>query len=102
MMTRIIPQKCFASLTVSGQWIGCGLGVLQDGFVGIFDLVIARDHRRQGYGDRLMQALLGWGKTNGAHTAYLQVMLDNAPALRLYDRLGFREQYQYWYRVKPG
>jgi hypothetical protein len=28
-------------------------------------------------------------------------MLDNGPALRLYSKVGFREVYQYWYRVKP-
>jgi ribosomal protein S18 acetylase RimI-like enzyme len=27
-------------------------------------------------------------------------MLNNAPALKLYDGLGFGEVYRYWYRLK--
>jgi len=41
-----------------------------------------------------------WGWQNQARKAYLQVMLDNSPALHLYARLGFQEEYQYWYRIK--
>jgi len=29
------------------------------------------------------------------------VMLNNAPALHLYSKIGFVEKYQYWYRTKP-
>ena len=47
-----------------------------------------------------MQALLAWGQRHGAYTAYLQVMCNNEPALRLYEKLGFQEKYQYWYRIK--
>jgi ribosomal protein S18 acetylase RimI-like enzyme len=80
--------------------VGCALGVLQNDYIGIFDVIVHPDCRGQGYGERLVRALLGWGKQNLAQAAYLQVMANNAPALRLYNRLGFREKYQYWYRVK--
>ena len=49
----------------------------------------------------MCQALLAWAHHEGAHTAYLAVMADNAPAVHLYNRLGFREVYQYWYRHTP-
>jgi ribosomal protein S18 acetylase RimI-like enzyme len=47
-----------------------------------------------------MYGLLSWAKQQGAQKTYLQVMLNNAPALRLYEKLGFKEAYQYWYRLK--
>jgi N-acetylglutamate synthase len=101
IVQAIIPLKCFATLRLNGQIIGCGLGVLQAGSIGLFDIVIDQAYRRQKYGEKMVQSLLAWGKQLGARLAYLQVMCNNAPAIGLYARLGFREEYQYWYRVKP-
>jgi ribosomal protein S18 acetylase RimI-like enzyme len=100
LLEAIIPAKCCATIEVDGQTVGCGLGVLQNGYLGLFDIVIETSFRRQGCGERLVRGLLSWGKQVGAHTAYLQVMLNNGPALRLYAKLGFQELYQYWYRLK--
>jgi ribosomal protein S18 acetylase RimI-like enzyme len=100
MLTSIAPQKCFAAVLESDQIIACGLGVRQGEHIGFYDIVTDKSFRNRGYGKRLMQNLLTWGKQNGARHAYLQVMLNNAPALRLYAQLGFKEIYQYWYRVK--
>jgi N-acetylglutamate synthase len=100
LLRAIVPAACFASILVDGQVQGCGLGVLQDGYLGIFDVLVRLDQRRKGYGRRIMGSLLSWGKQQGAHTAYLQVMCNNPPALNLYAGLGFQEVYQYWYRVK--
>ena len=101
ILAQIIPQTCYAALTVENQIAACGLGVLQDGYLGLFDIITAEDQRRRGYGRQLIAGLLAWGKQHGAHSAYLQVMLNNPPALALYAGLGFREIYRYWYRVKP-
>jgi ribosomal protein S18 acetylase RimI-like enzyme len=100
ILAQIVLPRNFAAIEQAGRIIACGLGVAHAGLLGIFDLVVDPAHRRQGYAERLMAGLLAWGRQAGAHTAYLQVMLDNQPALRLYAKLGFREAYQYWYRVK--
>ena len=101
ILRAILLDRCFASIRADGSILGCGLGVLQGGYLGIFDIVIDPDHRGQGHGTGLMKALLAWGHAQGAQTAYLQVMCNNEPALQLYEKLGFRERYQYWYRIKP-
>lgn len=100
ILAAILPEKCFASIHVNGAPAGCAMCVLQDKFIGIYDVIVAPAFRRQGYGERLLRSLLAWGKQQNAQSAYLQVMLNNPAALRLYERLGFREQYQYWYCVK--
>lgn len=101
MLANILPLRGFASIQLDGEVIACGLGVVQLGFVGLFDIITDARFHQQGYGRQIVESLLNWGKTQNAETAYLQVMLNNAPALRLYEKLGFEENYRYWYRIKP-
>ncbi|MBD3235976.1 MAG: GNAT family N-acetyltransferase [Candidatus Eisenbacteria bacterium] len=86
----------------AGRDVACGMAVLGEALLGLFDLVTDPAHRRRGHARALAADLLAWGARRGARLAYLQVMRDNAPALRLYEKLGFREAYGYWYRVPPG
>jgi ribosomal protein S18 acetylase RimI-like enzyme len=67
--------------------------------MGLYDIVTASEYRRQGMAEQLLLALLHWGKSQGAKTSFLQVVQANAGASALYDKLGFKEIYQYWYRV---
>ena len=80
----------------------CGLAVLEGEWVGLYDIVTRPDARRRGHAARVVRSLTGWARDNGASRAYLQVMLDNAPAQALYAGLGFREAYQYAYRTKDA
>lgn len=97
---NILLDKYFITIKSAGKTIGCGLGVLHKDYLGIFDIKIDQVYRKKGYGGKLVENLLKLGVHNGAKKAYLQVLLRNDPALHLYAKLGFKEQYQYWYRVK--
>ena len=101
MLSRIAAPAGFASLDQDGRVVACALGVVEEGWLGVFDVVVDGAERRKGRGERLMRGLMDWGRELGAERVYLQVMLDNAPAVGLYQKLGFQEAYQYWYRVRP-
>jgi GNAT superfamily N-acetyltransferase len=97
---RAIPfRRYLASLAVSGHKVCCGLGVLERGLVGLFDLVTHPKLRNRGYGTEMVGSILRWAQANGAQHAYLQVVGTNDAARCLYAKLRFREAYQYWYRV---
>ena len=100
IIQHIFLKHTFVDLIIDNNYVGCGLGVVEGKHLGIFDIVVNDDYRGKGYGRDIVVALLLWGKQNGAETAYLQVMLNNEPALNLYNKIGFREVYKYWYRVK--
>ena len=100
ILNAIVLPARYLTVVDGDEVVACGLAVLERPWVGIFDVVTREDRRGRGHGTRLMQALLAWARREGATRAYLQVMKENTPALRLYERLGFREAYAYWYRVK--
>jgi ribosomal protein S18 acetylase RimI-like enzyme len=70
-------------------------------WAGITDVWVSPDHRREGLGLVVMDAILTWAAERGAATAYLQVRGDNAPGLALYERLGFRTHHTYRYLAAP-
>jgi ribosomal protein S18 acetylase RimI-like enzyme len=102
MVSAIAPAAAFATVREQGLAIGFGLAVAEGGAVGFYDIVIAPERRGRGHGRTLMEALMQWGRTAGAHQAYLQVRAENPAALRLYAELGFRELYRYHYRMPPA
>lgn len=68
----------FAFLALRGDegWIG-GMGTLPT-------------HRRRGLGEEALEEVLTEAKTHGARSIRLEVIEQNVPARRLYEKLGFR------------
>src|SRR5258708_7122210 len=81
--------RCFCALKQEDEIVAVGLAVVERGYVGLYDIVTAPALRNQGLGTQLLLHLLHWGKANQAHSAYLQVMYDNAAAVHVYAKLGF-------------
>lgn len=101
IVSRIRQQAAFATLDLDGQDVAWGLGVVERGYVGLYDLVVAPELRGLGLGRRLVLSLAAWGREQGARRAYLQVREDNEVARALYGSLGFTPAYRYTHRVMP-
>lgn len=93
------PVLC-ATVYLDKKAVACGLGVMEQGYVGLLDIVVKEEYRGCGFGKVLCGALLDKAKEKGAATGYLQVVDSNEVAKKLYEGLGFEDVYSYWYRVK--
>lgn len=99
-MLQIIPHPtCYAWLKDRQHFCSCGLAVLERNYLGLYFVATAQKQRGKGYARQLILAMLDYGKHNGATQAYVQVEIDNQSAISLYDKLGFTEVYQYFYRI---
>jgi GNAT superfamily N-acetyltransferase len=97
-----IPGR-FASLTgKDGRIVSMAYGTIHNRML-CYDMVVtdARE-RRRGHSRKIVTALAGWAKAEGATDACLQVVADNIPARTLYDQIGLTsEVYRYHYRRAP-
>ncbi|WP_184190852.1 GNAT family N-acetyltransferase [Paenibacillus sp. JGP012] len=100
MLRNVRAHTCFISLSIEGQVVACGLGVLERRVIGLHDIITDKAYRNRGLAEQMILHLLHWGKQRGAQSSYLQVVANNAPARRLYEKLGYTDAYTYWYRVQ--
>ena len=82
--------------------LACGQFAREGDRVGLYDVYTLESERGQGLATAVCQRLLSLSIDDGVTAAYLQVEADNAPAWRIYSRLGFSEAYAYHYRQAPA
>jgi RimJ/RimL family protein N-acetyltransferase len=63
-------------------------------WAGMSAVRVADQRRREGHARALCLALMAWAADRGAHRCYVQVLVDNAPAIALYEQLGFTTQHR--------
>ena len=80
--------------------VACGYGVIERGFIGLFDIIVKEEFRGKGYGREIVETILAKAKGAGIKKAYLSVVNNNAIAKNMYEKIGFKEIYKYWYRKK--
>ena len=100
-MYAAIPKDVLcACIKEDGCIAATGLGILDREYIGVYAVNVDPAFRRRGFAEKICRTLLAAGAASGAEKAYLQVVSDNDPAISLYRKLGFEEQYRYWFRVK--
>lgn len=103
MLDAIVGPTCFAMTRSEGEVSSIAYGAVSCGMLVIESVATRPDLRRQGHGRRTVSALMQWAAAEGARHACLQVVVDNDPAVRLYQGLGFEtELYRYAYRRLPN
>jgi len=91
------PRAVFASIALDGQTVAVGRGSMTGHWLGVDAIRVDASYRRRGLGTAIVQALARWSGPLGGRRTYLEVLLENAPAMATYTRLGYREAYRYRY-----
>ncbi len=93
-LENCLKNPAFAFLALlDGQGELCGylIGSLIETEGEICSLAVSPDRRREGIGGALLSAFLQMGEDRGCEQTFLEVRAGNAPALALYQSVGFVE-----------
>ena len=75
--TQLYPT--YSSVRVMKNWI-------------LNDLYVAKEYRKQGIGEKLIQNVMNFAKENNAKFVQLSTAVDNYTAQSLYEQIGFKKQ----------
>ncbi|WP_433285603.1 GNAT family N-acetyltransferase [Pseudonocardia sp. CA-142604] len=99
MLARVEPPGAYACAMSGDDVVAVGRAVADTGWAGVFGMATLPRARGRGAARDVLAALAGWAGTHDADGMYLQVERANLPALRLYERTGFREMCGFHYRT---
>lgn len=91
----------FATLQLDGRVVAVGRGAVDGEWLGVMAVEVEPSYRGRGLAGAVMSALWRWGAAHGAVRSYLQVTVGNAPAVALYETLGYWVHHDYHYRTEP-
>jgi ribosomal protein S18 acetylase RimI-like enzyme len=102
MLNRIPGSLITSLMKINQNVLGVGLGIINSNYLGLFDIIVDEKYRRNGYGKDIVLSLLAEAKRRKINSAYLQVIENNVVANSLYEKIGFRDVYRYWYRKEEA
>ena len=84
------PNAEYLIAELDGKIIGCAGAEIDSDAAEIETFAVDPDCQQQGIGSKLFVNLLAAVKVRGASVVYLEVRPSNAPAIKLYEKFGFR------------
>ena len=100
MLSKVLVDTIYCSVLHEGKVAACASAAIEQGYALIQNVIVNEKLRGLGLGEKLCRALIAKAKEHGAEHAYLQVVQTNEIAARLYEKLGFKKVYSYWYMKK--
>ncbi len=73
MLSNIKNKVFCVSINYGEIMIACGLGVLENKKIGLYDINVMEQYRMRGFGTKICKTIINQGIRHGADTAYLQV-----------------------------
>jgi ribosomal protein S18 acetylase RimI-like enzyme len=96
-----LPVVFAAGRDRDGRIVSVAYGALHEKLVSLQWVATDPAARGRGHARANLSALMQWAARRGARGACLQVFAGNAPAIGLYESMGFgQELYRYHYRVR--
>ncbi|MHA2009078.1 MAG: GNAT family N-acetyltransferase [Promethearchaeota archaeon] len=97
-----VPKKCYVLTKYQNEVIGTLLAVLMpQGYLYIGDVFVHPNYRRRNVATSMLVKLIhDWKASKGVKTIWLQVEDKNRIALNLYNKLGMKKLYSYYYMKK--
>ncbi len=84
---------------VDGKAVARSMAVVTEGLVGVYNVSVAPEWRRRGFGEAITWAAVDAGLRRGASTAWLG---STEIGYSLYRRMGFQELYEYAHLEPPA
>ena len=100
MLSKVMVDTIYLYIFHEGEIVACASAAIEHGYALIQNVIVKSDKRGLGFGEKLCRMLLAKAKQQGAKHAYLQVVQTNEIAKKLYEKMGFKKAYSYWYMKK--
>lgn len=75
---------------INGRMVGYAVVVVEGMVADFWDIVVSKEHRRSGIGTALISRVESFARERGCRMIKLDVNLNNAGAIELYKKLGYR------------
>jgi GNAT superfamily N-acetyltransferase len=93
-------HRAYVTCRRGGAAVGSGLSVADGPLASVQCMATLESARRQGCARAVLAAIEAWAAGEGCTRLYLQAEAANAPAVALYEGVGFRVAGRYHLRTK--
>lgn len=98
ILDKNTDNNIYFSKEIKGEIVACGMAVVEEVRIGIFNIFVKESKRKKGYATEIIKAILVEARKINIRKGYLQVINNNEHAIKLYKKMGFEEKYRTWYR----